>query len=265
MTLISLVLSASMALSNVALTSSAPATSSEVEGLEAEAIKAYEAGNFRAAAEKFEAAYEASDDPNYLYNIGRVYEEAGRLERAIEYYEQFVRAEGVGLDTRMVASERLSQLKAITGKSNETQSDEPATDAEDEAAQGAGEQSNLPVSGPPTDEDKPAVNKSLAISGAVLLGVGAPVAIAGAIVGGLAIRSNDRLDTQQLDDPAAAQRSGRSQALTADVMVPVGSALAVTGVALLVVHSIRKSRARKTALTPTGSPTTAGLALSGRF
>ncbi len=229
---------------------------SSVEQLEAEAVAAYEAGDFDEAASLFEQAFDASGDPNLLYNAGRVYEEAGKLEKAIEYYERFVHAEGVGLDTRVVASERLSQLKKIVGN-----------DAEPDDADATPDEAAAPPEPTPADDGGKPPSKTMVIAGSVLVGVGAPVALAGAVLGGLALRNNDRLETQELDDPSAAQRNGQRQALAADIMVPLGSVLAVTGISLLVVNAVRKAKAseNRAALTPSISRGHAGFVLQGRF
>lgn len=236
--------------------------------LEAKAVEAYDAGRYVDAIELFKAAFDANGNPNYLYNIGRVYEESGQLEQAIIYYDRFIHAEGVGLDTRMVASERLGQLKKITGQADketpppaqpdDTTSPPPKEPVEESPPDGGRQPDEQP-------DERP--GKALVISGSILLGVGAPVAVAGAVLGGMALGTNDRLESEQLADPIETQKNGRNQALAADILVPVGAALAVTGIALLVVHGVRKSRSRagRTAIAPLFGRTQAGVSLVGRF
>ena len=69
------------------------------------AVSAFEAGDFDAAIELFEQAYVEEGDPNYLFNIGRVFEEKGDLRSAIDRYEKFVNSAGVDLESREFANE----------------------------------------------------------------------------------------------------------------------------------------------------------------
>lgn len=238
------------------------APSASGDELEAQAIEAYEGGDFAGAAKLFEAAYDANGDPNLLYNIGRVHEEAGKLELAIEYYDRFIHAEGVGLDSRMVASERLSRLRKVLGV--EAPPEEPE---EPEAT----EEPPEPKPKPPTqtddtdDEAEQRRDRGMLIGGTVLLATGGAMAIVGGVMGGLALRADDRLQTQLLDDPVGTQEQGKRQALTADVLIPVGAAFAVSGLALLVVRGVRRRNDRNVSMTVGGTPQSASVSLQGRF
>ena len=237
------------------------------EELEAQAIEAYEGGNFEQAAKLFEAAYDANGDPNLLYNIGRVHEEAGKLERAIEYYDRFIHAEGVGLDSRMVASERLSRLRKVLGI--EAQPEAPDEPEEPEDAEQPRDLKVETPAQPEDDVDDEAAqrrDRGMLIGGSVLLATGGAMAIVGGIMGGLALRTDDRLQTQQLDDPIGTQEQGKRQALTADVLIPVGAAFAVSGLALLVVRGVRRRNdSRNVSMTVGGTPQSAAVGLRGRF
>lgn len=246
---------------------SAAASSSVVEEpsadeLEAGAIAAYEKGDFEEAARLFEAVFDRTNDPNLLYNVGRVYEEAGKLEKAIEYYDRFVHAEGVGLDTRVVASERLSQLKKIVGVDDE----EPEPVAEE--PEPVVEEDPEPEEPPPSDDapTKPP-SRAMGITGITLLSIGGAALITSGVLGGLAVRNNNRLDDELGDDPAATRKRGRNQALATDVLIGVGSALVVVGATLVIVNEVRKSKAKnRTAhVAPLLGPTGAGLSLTARF
>ena len=82
----------------------------EAEQLSEQAIEKFQAKDYTGAVALFEQAYSIDPQPNYLFNIGRVYEEAGDLEKAVEYYAKFVKQPGVDLDSRKVANERLKVL-----------------------------------------------------------------------------------------------------------------------------------------------------------
>ena len=247
-------------------TLSGAASAAPTRDLEAKAVAEYEAGNFSEAVRLFEAAFEEGGDPNLLYNIGRVYEEAGKLEEAIEYYDRFVHAEGVGLDTRVVASERLSQLKKVVGQDEPAAQAPPAQAETDEPSRPTASSASSPVGDEAEPNAKP--GRAMAISGYVLLAVGVPALVAGGVFGGLALQRNERLQNEQLDDPTRVQDQGRRQALTADVLVPLGATLALTGLTLVLVNASR-ARARTARLGPAIGPAIGsagtGVVLSGRF
>jgi len=50
----------------------------------------YESGEFERAAEKFERAYELSERSELLFNIGKAYQKAGRLERAEQFLQRYL-------------------------------------------------------------------------------------------------------------------------------------------------------------------------------
>ena len=98
-----------------AAAASAPSETAPAEGdpeaLSAAAVERFEAKDYDAAVALFEQAYAADPQPNYLFNIGRVYEEKGDLENAIVYYQRFVKQSGVDLESRQAATERLKVLR----------------------------------------------------------------------------------------------------------------------------------------------------------
>src|SRR5690606_1047944 len=109
------------------------------DGLSASAVEAFEAKDYDTAIELFEKAYDADPNPNYLFNIGRVFEEKGDLQSAIDRYERFVKSPGVDLESRKFANERLRVLREIVA-------------GEDEAKKPSGETT---PAGPQTDPTGP--------------------------------------------------------------------------------------------------------------
>ena len=99
------------------------------EELDALARDAYEARDYETAVQLFIRAHELSDDPNYLFNIGRVYEESGDLEQAVYYYNRFLEQGEVSLEARRGALERVEVLQGVL-ESRERDEEAEAGDAE---------------------------------------------------------------------------------------------------------------------------------------
>lgn len=225
----------------------------EVEELNAAAVEAFKAKDYDEAARLFEAAYDKNPEPNYLFNIGRVYEEKGDFEKAIEWYDKFIHLPEVELQDREIALERLRVLRAIVAESK----------AENEPAQA------VPQDEPkdePTDGRKP--TPPLRIAGYVLLGIGGAVLVAGAGFGGAAVQRNNELDDlntlEQRDD---AIDKGKRNALIADSLFISGGVIALTGLVLTLV-SLKKSgkgNGQRASVAPTYTRGGAGVAASVRF
>lgn len=243
------------------------AARSEGEKLSEEAIAKFQAKDYDGAIELFERAYELDPQPNYLFNIGRVHEEAGNLEAAVKYYAKFVKQPGVDLDSRGVALERLKVLREIVQETGEP--DEPEPDAsESDDSESDEPQDQLEPAEPPPPVDDGAAKKRKAMRGAGfgLLGVGAAALIAGGVVGGLAQADNNNAgsaatpnESQDLLD------SSQTKALAADVMFGVGGALVLTGVILVAVGFKKPKTSERVAFTPTFGPRGAGASLRLRF
>ena len=83
---------------------------SEADALSDEAVAAFKAKDYDTAIAKFQRAYEIDPQPNYKFNIGRVYEEKGDLENAVKYYQEFVQSPGVDLEAREAATAQSGQI-----------------------------------------------------------------------------------------------------------------------------------------------------------
>jgi tetratricopeptide (TPR) repeat protein len=229
----------------------APAGES-VDELNAQAIEKFRAKQYDEAVELFERAYAASPEPNYLFNIGRVYEEKGDIEKAVEYYERFVREPGVELAAREAAVERLKILREIVKKEQPTVA-EPKTDPALQAK--------------PEDEQKPKPS-GMAIAGYVLIGVGVVGVGIGGGLGGIALGRSKDLDSQTgYDARHETATSGKKLAIGADVGLFVGGAMVVTGVVLAVIAARRakKQSGGRTAFAPTFGASGGGVAVLHRF
>ena len=227
----------------------------EVDQYDQTAKEAFAAKDFDTAADNFIKAYEASGDPNYLFNIGRVYEEAGNIEKSVEFYDKFVQAEGVSLDNRSLAVERLKVLKDILN----------ATKQEEEEA-AAGPQPEQPET-PPEPEGPTEKQRALRISGFTLLGVGAAGLIVGGVMGGLASSQDGDIQSQSsLGAREDKADDARRSALVADVSLGVGAGLLVVGAVLVGVgYAKPKNADRQARVAPTFNRRGGGVAVTYNF
>jgi tetratricopeptide (TPR) repeat protein len=248
---------ASQAIEPAEAAAATPAPDTE-EAYAAAAIAAFKASDYEGAVANFERAYDKSNNPNYLFNIGRVYEEAGQIERAIEYYEQFVKQPGVDIEERGVAVERLEVLRKVVAETTEQPAPEPVAPAAD------------PTPAAPTEDPDAPRRRRLLIAGASLAGIGGAALIGGGVMGGLALADSNAIT----DETTVAARedlasAGETKALTADILFAAGGVFAVTGIALIAVAVAGKRKAqsasRRTTLGPLLARDGAGLALHGRF
>jgi hypothetical protein len=232
---------------------------SEAEDLSDQAIVKFQAKDYDGAVALFEQAYEVDPQPNFLFNVGRVYEEAGNLEKAVEFYAKFVKQPGVDLTSRETALERLKVLRAIV---QETTEKPPEKEPEPEVK---------PVEEPkpqpnPVDEDAKRKRKVMRAAGFGLTGVGAAVMIGGAVVGGLAQGDFNKAGDAEL--PADSQPlldGAKSKALTADILLGVGGAVLLTGVILVAVGFSKPKKTQRVAVTPSFGPRGGGGVLRVRF
>ena len=243
--------------------------SEEAEDHRLAAIKAFEAGDLDLAITEFEAARALDPDPAYIFNIGRVYEEKGDLARALELYEEFVRAPRVELEEREAAQERAARLKKILEPPQQDDGTQPEDPAEQPAVVETPRRSS--------DNVRDASSRPLIISGSVLLSLGAAVAIGGGVGFGLA-GSQIADDVDQVRDGNPQGRTltevedldarGRSANMWQIITASAGGAVAVVGAALLAVGLSRRAKAKRAAaLTPTGTvwASGGGVGLRGRF
>lgn len=231
-----------------------PASEKEVEALNNAAVEKFQAKEYDEAARLFEEAYSINPEPNYLFNIGRIYEESGDLPQAVEYYERFMNEPAVELEAREIALERVRVLKEII-RENEAE----------EAAK------NPP---PPVEEDPDPLGKDddkkkqppMRIGGIVLLSVGAVVLGAGAGFGAAASGNSNALDDlNTLETRDSEIEKGRRNAIVADSMFIAGGALALTGVILIAVSFTKRGSGSRAALSPTFGRRGAGVTAKVRF
>ncbi|MGH1345539.1 MAG: tetratricopeptide repeat protein [Nannocystales bacterium] len=279
-TLCALVLASTPCLA-LARVNAAPAdsasTNADAEALSEKAVEAFSAKRYDESIGLFEQAYGLNANPNYLFNIGRVYEEKGDLEQAVAHYQKFVSQPGVDLQSREAATERLKvlrgalqQLEEENEGQDEGQNDEgdDTPPPEETSLEAAGENSDSEDDRGPTEK-----KRGQRIAGYTLLGVGGAGLIVGGVLGGLAQSNADDADAAEFVDDALRMRDdARRQARAADAMFITGGVLAAAGL-VLVLTTLGKGKPASTAgvpprrwvIAPAASPRSAGAAVHGRF
>lgn len=273
--LLSVAVAVAIAIAPCADASAAPADSAEdaspkerADALSDEAVQKFEAKDYEGAVELFEQAHQIDPQPNYLFNIGRVYEEKGDLEKAVEYYQRFVGESGVDLESRQIATERLKVLREALAQIREDERPAPSE----------GEGTAPATSGGDPSEDRPRDperTRKMRIAGYSLLGIGGAALIAGGAVGGVALgTTRDAEDAGFVDEQQRLRRKARTQAGAADGLFIAGGVVAVVGL-VLVLSTLRAGQgrsatsrgatARRTTFAPAVGPRGVGLGLMHRF
>jgi tetratricopeptide (TPR) repeat protein len=231
------------------------------DALSAAAVEAFRAGEYDKAVDLFQRAYTLDPQPNYLFNIGRVYEEKGDLAKAVANYQEFVKQPGVDIEAREAATERLKVLRKTLAELEDDKEPEPGPKVE-------------PGVDEPTPADEAAAKKKrkMRIAGYSLLGVGGATLVIGAVFGGLAIgKSNDAKDAAFVDDELSLRKEAKGRAQVGDGLLITGGVLAAVGLGL-VLGTLGKgggkkkgNTARRTLVAPTLATSGAGLSFAGRF
>lgn len=100
-----------------------PATEEELAEAEARAlfnaaVAAYDAGRYEDALDSFERAYQRSQRPALLYNMGQCYDRLRRDEEAVDAFERYLTAMP-GADNRAQVEQRIRALReGIARRSN---------------------------------------------------------------------------------------------------------------------------------------------------
>lgn len=196
-----------------------PPEPTDGERLAAQAEDAFVAGEYQRAIDLLQEAYDLEQNPNMLYNIARVHEETGDLERALQFYRQFVVAPNVDLDYRreaLASSEMIEQALAAEQAAAEAQEPEESDQLPEQAVM------LRPAPFPTTSPMRPVGFTLAAVGGAALL--------AGGIVGVVALnKEKDFRDAGSLSERRSTGAIARDLATTADALYISGAVLVVTG------------------------------------
>ena len=214
------------------------------DALSEQAVQKFDAKEYDVAVDLFQQAHAIDPQPNYLFNIGRVYEEKGDLENAVVFYQRFLGESGVDLESRQIATERLKvlreALKQLRGESADRPAEPAATPEPD------------PQTDPDVDRPRDAERtRKLRIAGYSLLGIGGAALIAGGAVGGVALgTTRDADDAAFVDEEERLRRKARTQAGAADGLFVAGGVVAVVGL-VLVLSTLRVGKGARS-----GAPNT---------
>jgi len=182
----------------------------EFNRLTAEASKNFEAGRYDAAAGLFMKAYEIKPVSNILYNVGRVYEKAGDLEKALDHFERFVKAPNVEQAARQDAIERIKTIREVLAL--EAPKEEPNATAKVEPA------------------PKAAPDHTLSY---ILLGAGGVTLVTSGVMAFLASSANtDFENATTLSDRRDAADSGETFSIVSDSLLITGVVLTGVGAVL---------------------------------
>ncbi|MEZ4453471.1 MAG: tetratricopeptide repeat protein [Nannocystaceae bacterium] len=255
----------------------APAEES-FESLTEQATEKFQQKDYDAAVALFERAYALNPEPNILFNIGRIYEESGKLEDAIVYYERFITDPQVDHEARQIALRRRDVAREVVDIRKKEERDAQGgggatTPTENPQGGGGGAVTTPPPDqggGDGTDQPPKPKSRNLRPVGYALVGTGGALLIGGAVVGGLAKKQETLFnDATTLDEARAAKDKGTRLAPAADGLFIAGGILAAAGIALLLLPASRKkgkSPAKSAFLPqPQVSPTQVGFGLAGRF
>lgn len=91
----------------------------------------YQKKDFEAAIDAFQAAYKIRQFPRVLLNIAQVYRKMGNAQQALDYYEQFLKAEPnppgkIKVDVEQYITQTKAMLAATSLKDEEERRREPA-------------------------------------------------------------------------------------------------------------------------------------------
>jgi tetratricopeptide (TPR) repeat protein len=207
----------------------------------------YQSGQFREAASSFEQAYALSKREVLWYNIYLAHRDAGANKQsaiALRNYLERVPE----LENRAQLEARLESLDRIVAQEEqrEREASERATAEQQAAASAESEQaSEAPVEAvQPTESSKP--EESPSILPFVLMGTGGAMVIGGVVVGAMASSKHSELEEKCGDGPCdrslkSLADEGKTLALTADIMLFGGLAVAGTGAVLWLLDSTADS------------------------
>lgn len=186
--------------------------SETIEELYLEGRARYKARDFKGAIESFKSAYKLERNPNFAYNIAKIYEKLKDWDNAITYYNEFLVLPDIKEKDRKFALEKTKELEELK-----------ELDAQRKAK--AEEKERDPVVKPAPEVDH--------TTSYVLLGTGGALLVTGAVFGVLANGQQSAFDdattSQQKID---ARDTGKSYALIADVGMGLGVVTAGVGLVL---------------------------------
>lgn len=192
--------------------------SKTVEELYLEGRARYKARDFTGAIESFKGAYKLERNPNFAYNIAKIYEKLKDWDNAIKFYNEFLVLPDIKEKDRKFALEKTKELERIKQIEEEKANQHPMPDK------------------------PPNVSYN---TGYIIMGTGGALLITGAVFGVLANGKQSAFeDATTSEEKIAAKDSGKTYALVADIGMGLGLVTAGVG---LVVHLIGGDAAERDA------------------
>jgi len=217
----------------------------------------YQLGRYADAAREFQAAYELSQRPELLFNLGRALENAGRDREAFDAYERFETAGSPGIDPATLRSRiealraRLPRAAAPVAPTVTLRPPTPVT----------------PTPTPPPRVERPAASRSLALP-ITLLSAGGALLLTGLALGLTVSSTYSDLEGRcsgRVCDPALQgdADAASTRAVVGDVLGGAGLAAIAAGVVVLLLpRSSSDARAPRVGFACTGSGCAGRVALS---
>lgn len=216
----------------------------------------YRRGRFLESAAEFEAAHALSPRPELLYNIYIAYRDGGDLESAARSLRQLLETDP--LPATLDREHLGARLEALEDQIRERRELE--------------ERANQPPEAEPEPEPTPPPPRPSAgpwVPGFAIAGAGAALAVAGAVMGGVALSMYSDV-TARCDgavcpaDTEGDRATGQALTITTDILLPVGAVAVATGLLLAFVVQ-QDGDVAATQVSLTAGPDGGALVVTGSF
>jgi tetratricopeptide (TPR) repeat protein len=240
-------------------------------------LRKFDVGKYDEAAEEFQSAYELIGDPVILYNIAQSFRVAQKYDKALLFYKNYLRRTG-NPGNRGEVEQRIAEITAVLEQQKR------ATEAPPTGPIKSGE----PTEKPPEPEPKPEVKpvepppippppperpknaRTLKITGIALLAVTAVslgVGIGMSVAAGQAssdVEAAARSKVEFTPELRNKDADGRTFDVVGIAFYAVAGVCAVAGGVTLGL-GLKGERAARASIAPVFGPSSAGIAVSGRF
>ncbi len=217
--------------------------------------------DFAGALDFFEQAYAVSPKPKLLFNMGLVCERLGELEKAVDYYEEFVGAGGdIPLELRARGQERLEVLRPIV-------EDRRKKTTNDQTGLKDGTKDPIDTKGPkdPNGSKVSEGSSGPSMGAVVALAAGGAAALAGGAMILTLPGEMDFVNEPTADGRRDARSSRQFQQGAGFGLLGVGGVLLVTGAVLWVTGGESDDATQGVTLAPAVGPDGVGATLHLKF
>jgi hypothetical protein len=237
---------------------------SKPENPDRAAKKACAAGDFRTGVEILAELYVSTDDPVFIFNQGRCYEQSHQWTNAIDRFREFQRKAKDNPAALADAEKHIAECQGYLKEDVGLTAPPPQPISPPPLA--AAPVPPVVIASPAAPSPAPPATHpgaTLRTAGVIAASTGLAAVVTGVV---LNLKANSLADQANADDDAAAESSQKSYKTGAIVCYSVGGAAVLAGTALYLI-GFRKgaAEARGISLVPTWSPRQAGVALRGEF